>query len=196
MRALAMRFRSLLRAGSRRKARTLARTLDHGRPVVGHLRHAAVRAHAATGHRGGEKRGDCELEQWSNRRPYQSALVNGQPGGGICPPGRGSADSSGGRHAETRHPIEHIASDLCLGPLCRQSAGLKSPTNDGLVPIYRSLDQAPAVVAGTALPAHAPCFSIVSMCRSRCVTVVLFGTAVTRGEMIISASVWRLAAAS
>src|SRR5208283_2305464 len=54
-----------------RREQAQARTLDQGRPAVGHLRHAAVRAHAATGPRGGEKRRDTELEQRSNRGPHQ-----------------------------------------------------------------------------------------------------------------------------
>src|SRR5208337_4462605 len=54
------------------REQTEARTLDQGRPAVRHLCHAALRAHAATGHHGGAKRRDCELEQRSNRGPHQS----------------------------------------------------------------------------------------------------------------------------
>jgi hypothetical protein len=90
------------------------------------------------------------------------ALVHGRLGRGICPSGSGSADSSGGRHAETRHPIEYVASNLCLGALRRQSSSPKSSANNGLVPIHGRLYQAPAVVARTPLPAHA------SMLCDRC----------------------------
>lgn len=54
-----------------------------------------------------------------------------------------SSDASTGRHADTRYPVEHGASNLCLDPLIGQSPGLKSPANDGFVPINRSFDQAP-----------------------------------------------------
>ena len=111
-------------------------------------------------------------------------------------PGRVSSDSNTGRHADTRHPIEHVASNLCLDPLIAQSPGLKSPINDDLVPIDRSFDQAPTIVARTARPAHASMLSIVAICRSRCVVVISLGTAVARGGMMTSASGWRSTTAS
>ena len=61
-------------------------------------------------------------------------------------PARVSADPDGGRHAEPRHPVEHIAPDLCLGLLIGQSSGLKSPTDDGLVAKHRCFNQTPAIV--------------------------------------------------
>ena len=79
-----------------------------------------------------------------------------RPGLGVCQRGWRLADSNGGRHADTRHPIQYVASNLCLGPLRGQSSGLKPSANDGPVPIHRSLDQAPSAVARAALPAHAP----------------------------------------
>jgi hypothetical protein len=36
---------------------------------------------------------------------------------------RVSADSGGDRHSERRHPVEHVAANLCLGPLIGQSPG-------------------------------------------------------------------------
>src|SRR5271166_5905263 len=66
-----------------------------------------------------------------------------RPAAASAPPGRASADPNGDRHAETRHPIEHVALNLRIGPLLGQNPGLKSAANDGLVPIHRSLNQAP-----------------------------------------------------
>src|SRR5689334_20727633 len=45
----------------------------------------------------------------------------------------GSDDPNGDRHAEARHLIENVASDLCLGPLIRQSPGMKTPTDGRFV---------------------------------------------------------------
>ena len=46
---------------------------------------------------------------------------------------RVSADPYGGRHAERRHPVEHVAANFCLGPLIGQSSGVKPRADDGLV---------------------------------------------------------------
>jgi hypothetical protein len=89
------------------------------------------------------------------RDPTNAALVHERPGLGVCQPGWRLADSNGGRHGDTRHPIQHVASNLCLGPLRRQSPGLKSSVNDGLVPIDRSFNQAPTIIPRMALAS--PC---------------------------------------
>src|SRR5271157_172180 len=105
------------------------------------------------------------------------------------PPGRVSADPNGGRHAETRHPIEHAASNLCVGPLFGQSADLKSSANDGFVSIRRSLGQASAVVARTTLPANA------SVLFERC-SATLVGLLLTATGQAIPTSLataWHLA---
>jgi len=68
------------------------------------------------------------------------------------------ADPGGDRHAETRHPVEHVASDFCLGPLIAQSPGVKSPADDGLVAKHRCLNQTAAIIARASLPAHASMF--------------------------------------
>jgi nucleoside-diphosphate-sugar epimerase len=60
---------------------------------------------------------------------------------------RVSADPDGGRHAERRHPVEHVAANFCLGPLIEQSPGAKPPADDGLVAIHCGFDQAPPIVA-------------------------------------------------
>jgi hypothetical protein len=59
------------------------------------------------------------------------------------------------RHAETCHPIGHIASDFCLGPLIGQSPCVKSSADDGLVAKHRRLNQTPATMARVPLPAQA-----------------------------------------
>ena len=61
-------------------------------------------------------------------------------------PVRISEDPGGGRHAEPRHPVEHIASDFRLGPLIGQSPGVESPADDGLVANHRGLNQASSIV--------------------------------------------------
>ena len=60
---------------------------------------------------------------------------------------RVSAHSDGGRHAEHRHPVEHVADNFCLGPLIGQSPGAKGPADNGLVAIYCGFDQALAILA-------------------------------------------------
>jgi hypothetical protein len=65
-----------------------------------------------------------------------------------------SANPSGDWHAEPRHPIEHVAPDLCLGPLIGQSPGLKSPTYDSFIAKHRGFDKAAAIVARATLPSH------------------------------------------
>jgi hypothetical protein len=57
------------------------------------------------------------------------------------------ADPDGGRHVEGRHPVEHVAANLCLGVLIGQSPGVKPPVDNGLVAIHCGFDQAPAIVA-------------------------------------------------
>ena len=81
-----------------------------------------------------------------------------------------SANPSGDRHAEPRHPIEHVAPDLCLGPLIGQSPGVKSPAYDGFVAKHRGFNQAAAIIARTTLPAHASMLCdrremLVALCR-------------------------------
>ena len=81
-------------------------------------------------------------------------LVHQSPGNHISPlPVWVSAGPYGGRHAEMRHPVEHVAPDFRLGPLIGQSPGVQPPADDGLVAIHPRLDQAPAIVARTTLPA-------------------------------------------
>ena len=60
---------------------------------------------------------------------------------------RVSPNPDGGRHAERGHPVEHVAANLCLGPLIGQSPGVKPPADNGLVAIHFGFDQAPAIVA-------------------------------------------------
>jgi hypothetical protein len=60
---------------------------------------------------------------------------------------RVSRDPDGGRHAERRHPVEHVAANFCLGPLIGQSSGAKSPAENGHVAIHCGFDQAAAIVA-------------------------------------------------
>jgi hypothetical protein len=67
-----------------------------------------------------------------------------------------SADPGGDRHAETCHPVEHVASDFRLGPLVGQSPCVKSSADDGLVAKHCRLNQTPAIIARASLPAHAP----------------------------------------
>jgi hypothetical protein len=69
-----------------------------------------------------------------------------------------SADPDGGRHTERGHPVEHVAANLCLGPLIGQSPGVKPPADNGLVAIHCGFDQAPAIVALTTLPINASMF--------------------------------------
>src|SRR5271170_6086926 len=47
-----------------------------------------------------------------------------------------SAEPSGGRHAEPRHPVEHVAADFCLSPLIGQSPGVKASSDNGLITIH------------------------------------------------------------
>ena len=61
-------------------------------------------------------------------------------------PARISVDPDGGRHAEARHSIENVASNLHFGTLIGQSPGMESPPNDGLVAEHRGLDQASSIV--------------------------------------------------
>src|SRR5436309_2482065 len=79
-----------------------------------------------------------------------------------------SDDADGDWHAEPGHPIEHVASNLRLGPLIGQSSGVKTPADDGFVSIYPGFGQAPAIVARTALPAEAP-----TLCNRREMSVAL-----------------------
>ena len=60
---------------------------------------------------------------------------------------RVSADPDGGRHSERRHPVEHVAANIWLGPLIRQSPGTKPPADNGLVATHCGFGQAPAIVA-------------------------------------------------
>ena len=53
-----------------------------------------------------------------------------------------SADASRDRHAQTCHPVEHVASDFCLDALLGQSPCVKSSADDGLVAKHRRLNQA------------------------------------------------------
>jgi ATP-dependent DNA ligase len=57
-----------------------------------------------------------------------------------------SMDPGGGRHAEPRHSVEHVAPDFCLGLLIGQSSGLKSPADDGLVAKHRRFNQTPSII--------------------------------------------------
>jgi hypothetical protein len=65
-----------------------------------------------------------------------------------------SANPSRDWHAEPRHPIDHVAADLYLGPMLGQSPGLKAPTYDSFIAKYRGFDLAAAIVARTELPFH------------------------------------------
>jgi NAD(P)-dependent dehydrogenase (short-subunit alcohol dehydrogenase family) len=61
-------------------------------------------------------------------------------------PARISVGLDRGRHAEARHSVENVASNLHLGPLVGQTPGVESPPNDGLVAEHRCLDQASSIV--------------------------------------------------
>ena len=58
-----------------------------------------------------------------------------------------SAEPSGDRHAEPRHPVEHVAADFCLSPLIGQSPGVKASSDNGLVTIHSGFHQAAAIIA-------------------------------------------------
>jgi hypothetical protein len=66
-----------------------------------------------------------------------------------------SADPGRDRHAETRHPVEHIAPDFRLGPLIGQNPGVKSSADDSLVAKHRRFNQTSAIIARASLPTHA-----------------------------------------
>src|SRR5262245_17959657 len=61
---------------------------------------------------------------------------------------------NGGRHTQTCHSIERIASDLGFGALIGQTPSTETSANDGLVAIYRCLDQTPSIVTRSTLPAY------------------------------------------
>jgi acyl-CoA reductase-like NAD-dependent aldehyde dehydrogenase len=86
------------------------------------------RVHSGQDH----KRGDVKnlMTVGTKPNPVQSALVHESLPAAPVHLGWESADSNRGRHAEICHPIEHVASDPCLGPLIGQSPGLKSSVND------------------------------------------------------------------
>ena len=65
---------------------------------------------------------------------------------------RVSADPDGGRHAERRHPVEHVAPNFCLGALIGQSPGVKPPSNDALVAEHRGFNEAPFAITRVPLP--------------------------------------------
>ena len=81
-----------------------------------------------------------------------------------------SADPGGDRHAETCHPVQHIASDLCLSPLIGQNPRVKSSADNGLIAKHRRLNQTPAIIARASLPAHASV-----LCNGREMFVALRG---------------------
>jgi hypothetical protein len=59
------------------------------------------------------------------------------------------------RHTEACHPVDDVACYLRFGPLTGQNPSVETPANNGLVAIYRGLNQAPTAVARTALPGDA-----------------------------------------
>jgi hypothetical protein len=61
-----------------------------------------------------------------------------------------STDPDGGWHTEACHAVQHVAANFfCFDLLTGQSPGQESPSNDGFVPIHRSLNEASSVVART-----------------------------------------------
>ena len=72
-----------------------------------------------------------------------------------CQQVEASSDPDCGWHTEACHPVQRVAPDLCFNSLAGQSPGEESPSNDGFVPIHRSLNEASSVVARTTLPADA-----------------------------------------
>jgi hypothetical protein len=56
-----------------------------------------------------------------------------------------STDPNGGWHTEACHPVQHVASNFCFDLLTGQSPGEESPSNDGFVPIHRSLNETSSV---------------------------------------------------
>ena len=85
----------------------------------------------------------------------RGALLREYCAGGACPLVEASTDPDGGWHTKACHPIQHVASNLCFDLLTGQSPGEELPSNDGFVPIHRSLNEASPVVARTTLPADA-----------------------------------------
>jgi len=98
-----------------------------------------------------------------------------------------SADPVGDRHAETCHPVEHVASDFRLGPLIGQSPCVKSSADDGLVAKHRRLNQTPAIKPELHCQFTRLCSAMVARCLSRCVAVVSSETAVIRGGTMTAA---------
>src|SRR4051812_30803967 len=64
-------------------------------------------------------------------------------------------DTDGDRHAEAGHSVERVAGDFGLGLLIRQSPGMKTPADDGLVAIHRRFHEAPPAISRVTLPSNA-----------------------------------------
>src|SRR3979409_522125 len=63
-------------------------------------------------------------------------------------------DTDGDRHAGSGLPVERVAGEFGFGLLIRQSPGMKTPADDGLVAIHRRLHEAPPAISGTTLPSN------------------------------------------
>ena len=67
---------------------------------------------------------------------------------------RGSGDPARDRHAEAGHDVQHLAGDLGLGLLCRQSPGMKAAADHFLIPEHRHLRQRALSVIDRPLPSQ------------------------------------------
>ena len=91
----------------------------------------------------------CDLKPFE---AIQRALVHEYGLGCVSPRLHVLFDTNGDRHAETGHLVEGIAGDFGFGLLIRQSPGLKTPADDGLVAVHRRLDEAAPAIARATLP--------------------------------------------
>jgi hypothetical protein len=93
----------------------------------------------------------------------------------VGPLGGLSANPGGDRHAETCHPVEHVAPKFRLGALIAQNPCVKPSTDDGFVAKHCGFNQTPVIIARTSLPAHAS-----AHCNGRQMFAALRGRCLTR----------------
>src|SRR5690349_5332352 len=65
-------------------------------------------------------------------------------------------DTDRDRHAEAGHSVEGVTGDCGFDLLIGQSPGTKTPTDGGLVAIYRGFDEAPPAISQATLLSDAP----------------------------------------
>jgi len=121
----------------------------------------------------------CENGRWC--RNTNSALFLPQP---VI-----LLDPNGDRHTETRHAVEDVAADLCLGLLIGQSPGVKTPAEDGFICTSRFQRGSARSIRNSAASHYAPACDrremLVALCRrtlarnGRGVTLQLIGVFVT-----------------